>query len=96
MANKIKVKLNKAGIVELFTSPAVNAWIQGVGNQVAGIAQSMSGEGAEYAASSHNADNTAICNVYPNNEEAALDNWKHNTLLKARSASGLPSTKPKL
>ena len=97
MGKRVKFKLNKAGIVELFTSAAVNGWVQSVGDQVAGIANSMAQiEGAEYSASAHNASKTAICNVYPANEKAGLDNYQHNTVLKARGASGLPSVKPKL
>ena len=96
MGKKVRFKLNKAGIIELFTSSAVNGWIQSVGDQVAGIANSMAQiEGAEYAARAHNASKTAICNVYPANEKAGRDNFLHNTVLKARDASGLPSVKPR-
>lgn len=94
MGNNIDFKLNKSGIIELFTSPEVNAWLQQVGNDVAGIADSMSDAGAEYGARAHNASRTAIVNVFPNNAEAARDNYDNNTLLKALSASGLPKSKP--
>ena len=95
MANKIKFKLNKAGIIELFTSPQVNAWLQQVGDSVADRAESMASvPGAEYGARAHNAGRTAIVNIFPANKEAAHDNYENNTLLKAKSE--YPSTKPKL
>ena len=95
MANKIKFKLNKAGIIELFTSPQVNAWLQQVGDHVADRAESMASvPGAEYGARAHNANRTAIVNIFPANEAAAQDNYEHNTLLKAVSV--YPSEKPKL
>ena len=49
MSKKVKFKLNKAGVVQLFTSPEVNAWLQQVGDGVAQDAEGMSGvAGAEY------------------------------------------------
>ena len=94
MGNNIDFKLNKSGIIELFTSPEVNAWLQQVGNDVDGIADNMSDTGAEYGAREHNASRTAIVTDFPNNAEAAKDNYDNNTLLKALSASGLPKSKP--
>ena len=49
MSKKVKFKLNKAGVVQLFTCPEVNAWLQQVGDGVAQDAEGMSGvAGAEY------------------------------------------------
>ena len=96
MSKKIDFRLKKSGVIELFKSPEVNAWLQQVGDSVAETASNMSGNGAEYGARAHNAGKTAIVNVYPANEEAAIDNYQHNTLMKALGASGLPETKPKL
>ena len=94
---KIRFKINRAGIRELFTSPEVNNWLQDVGDSVAEIATGMAHiDGAEYAARAHNANRTAIVNVYPENKEAGLDNYRNNTLEKALGSSGLPRTKPKL
>lgn len=94
MSKKVKFKLNKAGVVQLFTSPEVNAWLQQIGDGVAENASGMSGvAGAEYAARAHNADKTAIVNIFPANEEAAKDNYENNTLVKAKSV--YPSSKPK-
>ena len=94
MSKKVKFKLNKAGVVQLFTSPEVNAWLQQIGDGVADRASSMASEpGAEYGARVHNANRTAIVNVFPANEEAAKDNFENNTLVKAKSV--YPSSKPK-
>lgn len=95
MAKKVKFKLNKQGVIELFTSPQVNAWLQEVGDNIASRAESMAGvPGARYGARAHNAERTAIVNVYPDNAEAAEDNYDNNTLLKAKGI--LPIKKPKL
>lgn len=97
MSKNTKFELNKNGVIELFTSPEVESWLQSVGNEMADTASGMSKvEGAAYGARSHNAGRTAICNVYPDSKEAAKDNFENNTLLKARGALGLPSKKPKL
>lgn len=95
MAKKVKFELDMKGLRELFTSPEVNAWLQEVGNDVAERASAMSENGGEYGARAHNADNTAIVNVYPDSKEAAHDNYENNTLLKALGSSGLPNTKPR-
>ena len=94
MSKKVTVKLNDKGIIELFKSPGVVSWLQDVGDYVASIATGMAEDGAEYAARSHQADRTAIVNVYPNNAKAASDNYENNTLEKALGASGLPRSKP--
>ncbi len=91
MSKKVKFKLNRKGVIELFKSPEVNAWLQEVGDEVANIAGSMYGE--EYAARAHNASRTAIVNIYPNSKGAAHDNYEHNTLEKALGVTGLPRTK---
>ena len=91
MSKKVDFKLNRKGVIELFKSPEVNAWLQEVGDEVANIAGSMYGE--EYAARAHNADRTAIVNVYPATKEATRDFYEHNTLEKALGAAGLPRIK---
>ena len=95
MAKKVRFELNPKGITELFKSPEVNAWLQEVGESVAGTAESMSEYGGEYGARAHNAKYTAIVNVYPDSKEAARDNYENNTLMKALGSSGLPNTKPR-
>lgn len=94
MSKKVEFELSDKGVIALFKSPEVNAWLQDVGEYVADIAANMyGGDNVEYAARAHNADRTATVNVYPNSKEAAHDNFEHNTLLKALDASGLPRTK---
>lgn len=94
MSNNIKFKLNDKGVIEFFKSPGVQAWLQECGDHVANIAEGMAiEEGAEYSARAHLADRTAVVNVYPDNREAAQDNYEHNTLMKAKGASGFKATK---
>lgn len=97
MSGKIKFELNNKGVIALFKSPEVNAWLQGVGDDVANIASNMyGGENVEYGARAHNADRTAVVNVFPASKEAAHDNYEHNTLEKALGVSGLPRSKPRI
>ena len=49
--------------------------------------------GADYAAEVHTANWIAIANVYPDSKQAAHDNFKDNTLLKALGSVGLKQTK---
>lgn len=92
---KVKVKLNNAGVIEFFKSPAVNDWLQSIGDDIASKATEMASiEGAEFAASAHNASRTAVVSIHPANAEGAIDNLNNNTLLKA--IFGYPKTKPRL
>ena len=94
MGKNFKFELNNKGVIELFKSPAVQSWLQDCGDYVADLAEGMAQEeGAEYSARAHLADRTAIANVYPDSKEAAHDNYEHNTLLKAKGASGLKQAK---
>ena len=90
----VKVEINPKGVAELFKSDEMQSYLAEVGESIAERAGSMSGE--EYASRVHNASFTAICNVYPDSKEAASDNYKNNTLLKAARGAGLPETKPHL
>ena len=97
MSKKVKFVMSDKGMIELFKSPGMVDYLQKVGDAVADTAESIAMEdGSKYAARAHLADRTAIANVYPNNEEAAGDNYENNTLIKATGACGLPNTKPKL
>ena len=94
MSKGFKFELNNKGVIELFKSPAVQAWLQDCGDYVADLAEGMAQvEGSEYSARAHLADRTAIVNVYPDSKEAAHDNYEHNTLMKAKGASGFKQTK---
>lgn len=89
VAKNLKFKLNVSGINELMKSPEMEEYLQEVGEEVARAA------GPEYAARTHKAGFTSICNVYPNSKKAAKENYKENTLIKAIGALGLPMRKPK-
>lgn len=97
MSKRVKIELNDEGIIELFKSPEMLSYLQEVGDSVADTAEAVSViDDSDYGARAHLADRTAIVNVYPDNEKAAVDNLENNTLVKALGASGLPRTKPKL
>lgn len=85
--NKVDFKLNLPGLNELMKSPAMESCLEEAGNAVASMA------GADYAVRVHKASFVSIANVYPNSKEAAADNYKNNSLVKALGASGLSMTK---
>lgn len=82
-----RIELNGKGIIELFKSPEVGAWLDEIGASVANAA------GPEYTYQTFNAGFEKLCNVYPDSREAARDNLKNNTLVKAVGVVGLPTTK---
>ena len=82
-------KLNLEGLREVMKSPGIQQKLQEEGNKVAGIA-STSAPG--YATDLHIAPYTAVCTVYPSDKTAGLDNYLHNTLLRATQAAGLDFT----
>ena len=82
----LKFELNLAGLNELMKSNEMKSALLEAGQAVARAA------GPDYAAEVHTASFVAISNVYPNSKEAARENYKENTLLKAVSAVGLPMT----
>lgn len=85
--DKVKIKLNLPGLNELMKSPEIAEAVLEAGQAVAQAA------GPEYAAEVHTANWIAIANVYPDSKEAAHDNFKDNTLLKAIGSVGLKQTK---
>ena len=72
-----KFELNLPGLNELMKSSEMQAILSEKGSQVA----KRAGDGYNYR--THVADFVAITNVYPETKEAAKDNYKNNTLLKA-------------
>ena len=82
-----KITLNLPGINRVMKSEGIQSVIQSSGNAVEGIA------GNEYAASIKVGRWVAFCNVFPNSKDAAHDNYKNNSLLKALNSSGLKLTK---
>ena len=83
----VKIELNFPGINEMMKSPEIQAHLQSAGNMVAKAA----GDG--YAAETDVINWIAITNVYPDTKEAAHDNFKNNSLLKALGSVGLPMRK---
>lgn len=67
-------------------SQGMQAKLTQAGGTVAGAA------GSGYATDTHVAPLTAVCTVYPSTREAGLDNYLHNTLLKATGSAGLRMT----
>lgn len=70
-------KLNLAGLNELMKSAEMQSVLEDAGQRVA------SAPGGSYGSRVHTASFVAICNVYPEDANAAKDNAKNNTLLKA-------------
>jgi len=94
MSKNLKVKINPEGITELFKSDEMQAYLDEVGQAVVNAAEAT-GKG-KYSKRTHEAGFTAICNVYPDDKEAAHDNYEHNTLLRAAYGQcGLSAKKPK-
>ena len=87
MANKVEVKLNLQGINEVMKSPEIQSACEEAGRAVAQAA------GSEYGTSSGTINYIAYCNVYPDSEDAAKENFEENSILKAVSAVGLKMTK---
>lgn len=83
----VKFKLNLPGLNQLMKSSEIQGVLNEAGERVAQIA------GLEYASSGKTGRYIGFCNVYPNSEKAAHENFKDNTLVKALSASGLRMSK---
>ena len=87
MANNVKFKLNLPGLNELMKSSEMQEALLEAGNAVAHSA------GSDYAAEVHVANWIAISNIYPDSKQAAHENFKDNTLLKALGSVGLKQSK---
>ena len=83
----VKFVLNLPGLNELMKSSEMQGALLEAGNAVA------QASGDDYTAEVHTANWIAISNVYPNSQEAAHDNFKNNTLLKALGSAGLSMRK---
>lgn len=75
---KVEVKINPAGILELFKSPGIKAACEAAAES---IKNNASGDG--YNVSSYIGPNRAGAAVWINSREAMEDNYENNTLLKA-------------
>ena len=82
---KVKFELNLQGLNELMKSAPMQQALMDAGQAVADQAN---GQTAGYTLNW-----IGVCNVFPDSEESAHDNFKNNTLLKAVGAVGLKQTK---
>ena len=88
-----RFEFNMAGLRELMKSQGMQAKLEEAGSAVANIAN---GSKAGYKTDTHVAPLTAVCTVYPSDRESGVDNYRHNTLLKAVNGAGLKlKTHPK-
>lgn len=90
--NSVRFVLDLNGLRELMKSDAMQGCLQAAGDEVAGNGASMSG-GQSYGTRMGMGSYTAICTVFPNDDEARKENFSNNTVLKALTASGLPMNK---
>lgn len=74
--SKVQIELNEKGIQELLKSAEMVDILDTYGAQKA----TQAGNG--YAYETHTFSKRAVCNVYPDDREAAFDNYENNTLLK--------------
>ena len=84
MSDKIKVELNLAGVNELMTRQELQDMMQGLGEQIASKAESMSmNPNAEYEAKTKTLNWIAVTNIRAANHESFVENLENNTLNKA-------------
>ena len=79
-----KFEFNLSGLREVMKSPEMESALESAGQAAAG-----STGNPDYKTDTHQAPFTAVCTVYPSTREAGLDNYLHNTLLKAVQSVGL-------
>ena len=77
MANKIKLKIDYKGVGGLLKGPETRGMMEEYGQRISGNA------GEEYAYRTTNTGQRILVNIFPNSPNAAKDNLKNNTLLKA-------------
>lgn len=90
MAN-VDFELDLAGLNELMKSSEMQAALKEAGGAVANVASGAYGE--EYGTETRVLSFVAIQNVYPATKAAAIDNYRHNTLVTAAGATGLTMQK---
>ena len=77
--SNVRIELNYAGVGQLLKSGEVESFIKNIADSKA------SALGAGYASDSYKAGTRVVASVYTDSIEAAKDNLKNNTLLKAVS-----------
>ena len=82
MAN-VDFKLNLPGLNELMKSPEMQAHLARAGSAVASAA------GGDYEHKTYVIRYVAVENIFPASKEAAIDNSRNNTLIKALESAGL-------
>ena len=87
MASDVAFKLNLQGLNELMKSAEMQAVLDEAGRAVANVA----GDG--YTTTGRTGQYIGFSNVYPEDKQAAKDNYENNTLLKALGSVGLRQTK---
>ena len=83
MGKKIDFRLNLPGLNELMKGPAMQQELQSKGEQVESAARGMC-PGGEYQTRTVTGRWIATTFVSAENNEAIKDNYKNNTLLKAK------------
>lgn len=84
--SNVKFEFNVNGLREVLKSPGMVSVLQEASNNVANAAN---GSQSGYGSDTHILTYTAIGTAFPTTREAGLDNYLHNTLLKALQSSGL-------
>lgn len=77
--SNVRIELNYAGVGQLLKSGEVESFIKNIADSKA------SALGAGYASDSYKAGTRVVASVYTDSIEAAKENMKNNTLLKAVS-----------
>ena len=86
----VELKLNNAGVMALFKSSEMQAYLKQVADEIAGAASAMSGE--EYDGNTKVLRSTAVGYVTAQGYAARKDALENNTPLKA--VGSLPTSKP--
>ena len=76
-------ELNLPGLNELMKSSEMQAVLKDAGRSV------VSAAGKDYATQTYVLNYVAVQNVWPDTREAALDNYRHDTLAIAAGSAGL-------
>ena len=79
----VDFELNLPGLNELMKSAEMQSVLKQAGSSI------VSAAGGDYDTQTYVLNFGAVQNVWPASREAAIDNAKHNTLVKATGAAGL-------
>ena len=87
MSKHVEFKLNLAGLNELMKSDEMKACLREGADAVA------EASGIECGIDVHDGTWTSLAHIYPANEEAAIENYHNNSLLKGLGGVGLHAEK---